>query len=133
MHPTLQKGDQFLARDASAEDVKRGDVCIFTKDAELYVKRLIGLPGDIIKINKGTVYVNGCIIEEPYIGNHDGFSGQFIVPEGHYFFLGDNRANSNDSRYWKDPYVAAGDIRGIVVLKIHPEISLLEEYRYEIY
>lgn len=133
MYPTLQKGDQFIAREESISNIERGDICIFTKDSELYVKRLIGLPGDIININKGTVHINGCIINEPYVEKHDGFSGQFVVPEGHYFFLGDNRANSNDSRYWHSPYIPAESIKGVVVLQVHPEVQLIEEYNYEIY
>lgn len=64
-----------------------------------FVKRVIGLPGDEILIEGGQVYVNGEPLEEPYVVYDDGSDyGPVTVPEGHLFFLGDNRPNSSDSR-----------------------------------
>lgn len=64
-----------------------------------FVKRVIGLPGDEVLIEDGQVYVNGELIDEPYVVFDDGSDyGPVTVPEGHLFFLGDNRPNSSDSR-----------------------------------
>jgi signal peptidase I len=64
-----------------------------------FVKRVIGLPGDEVLIEDGQVYVNGEPIDEPYVVYDDGSDyGPVTVPEGHLFFLGDNRPNSSDSR-----------------------------------
>lgn len=68
-----------------------------------YVKRVIGLPGDAVEIKAGAVWVNGQKLREPYLDKpmdpfeHD---GPYRVPEHSYFVMGDNRANSSDSRYW---------------------------------
>ncbi len=87
---------------------ERGQVVVFTapKDAcgegGTFVKRLIGLPGDTVSEKAGYVSVNGRPLEEPYIqkGRRDTTSGTWHVPKGHYFFMGDNRAESCDSRQW---------------------------------
>jgi signal peptidase I len=79
---------------------------------QAFIKRLIGLPGDRIKIIKGHAYINGKMLVEPYINPEFScddpetftfgctFSKEFTIPPGKYYFLGDNRARSDDSRYW---------------------------------
>ncbi len=93
------------------EKPKRGDVIVFifpddrTKD---FIKRLIGLPGDVVEIKDGKILINGEIVADPRINNiyyynrgDYGAEGQPIkVPEGKYFVLGDNSGSSHDSRYW---------------------------------
>ncbi len=83
---------------------KHGDVIIFhypldpTRD---FVKRVIGVPGDTIEIQRGQVFRNGVAIEEPYVSRPDHRStGAVGVPAGAYYVLGDNRAVSTDSREW---------------------------------
>lgn len=91
---------------------KFGDVAVFrypedpSKD---YIKRIIGLPGDTIELKNKVLYRNGEVVKEPYVNYEnpdmehryiaDTF-GPIVVPEGSYFVLGDNRDNSEDSRYW---------------------------------
>ena len=91
-------------------DPERGDVVIFRypKDtSKYYVKRLIGLPGDVIEIKRGVLYLNGVPQDEPYVVHKNplgplayGDYGPETVKAGHYMLLGDNRDYSSDSRYW---------------------------------
>jgi signal peptidase I len=95
-------------------DPKRGEIIVFktpgdkpvcgtTKAGEVFVKRLIGLPGDHVSERDGIVSINGVQLNEPYIlparRDHNPPSS-WEVPKGHYFFMGDNRAASCDSRVW---------------------------------
>ena len=81
-----------------------GDVVVFrwpVDERQFFVKRIIGLPGDTIRIERGVVYRNGSPLEEPYI-EHESYEtivGR-IIQEGEYYVLGDNRAQSDDSRRW---------------------------------
>ena len=84
------------------------------------IKRLIGLPNDKIVIDNGIVRVNGEVLNEYYIQNQDYFTGEYTVPEGKYFFLGDNRGNSFDSRYWTNKYIDFNDIEGKAFVKVFP-------------
>ena len=80
---------------------ERGDVVVFTppNNDRDYIKRVIGLPGDTVEIKGGRVYVNGIVLDEPYLRNviHNDMPPR-VVEEGRYFVLGDNRNNSSDSR-----------------------------------
>lgn len=123
MVPTLNVGDRLLVtRVYNPEKLQRGDIVVFDSDElnETVIKRLIGLPGDTIKIDGTAVYVNGKKLDEPYVEYPLESYGTYKVPEGKYFFLGDNRANSNDSRFWKDPYIDADKIQGKAQIKIYP-------------
>jgi signal peptidase I len=90
------------------KDPQRGDVIVFKypNSPEIaYVKRLIGMPGDRIEMIDRTVYVNGKALKEGYAQYIDPDSiyqryGPYYVPEGGYFAMGDNRDNSQDSRFW---------------------------------
>lgn len=124
MYPTIKPGDRIIVtRVYNKEKLKRGDTIVFYSDelGETLIKRLIGLPGDKIKINdNGEVYINGKKIDEPYVVYNGGKGGEYEVPKGHYFFMGDNRANSWDSRYWKESYISEEDIKGEARFIIFP-------------
>lgn len=86
--------------------VERGDTVVFWfpgDPTKSYIKRVIGLPGDKVDVRLGKVYVNGKLLDEPYVPEEyrDQMSaGPVTVPEDHYYVLGDHRGSSNDSRNW---------------------------------
>ncbi len=100
--------DGFAAKLSPYKDLKRGDVIVFKYPLSpevAYVKRLIGLPGDKVEMVGRTVFINGKALQEPYTQYIDPGSiyerfGPYNVPEGQYFAMGDNRDNSQDSRFW---------------------------------
>lgn len=124
MVPTLRVGDQlFVTKIYNKNSIKRGDILVFYSEelGELLIKRVIGLPGEEVEVkNDGTVYVNGQKIDEPYVVNKSPKTGKFQVPEGKVLFLGDNRANSKDSRYWSDPYISLSQIKGKARVIVFP-------------
>jgi signal peptidase I len=87
-------------------DIRRGDVVVFKHPPEPevdYIKRVIGLPGDVVELRGGRLFVNDEWIEEPYVSEsyrvNENF-GPFEVGDGQYFMLGDHRNRSSDSRVW---------------------------------
>jgi signal peptidase I len=130
MEPNLLVGDHLLVNKfvfaptvSSAErmalpmrDIRRGDVVVFKFPEEPerdFIKRVIGLPGDTVEVRNRQVFINGQRLEEPYAhylfsvadDEAGGFDvraryGPVTVPAAHYFMMGDNRDNSQDSRYW---------------------------------
>lgn len=123
MIPTINKNDKVIVtRIHNFNNLKRGDIIVFFSDElnETLVKRLIGLPGDKIEIKNGVVYVNGEKQQEDYVKNKDQYNGTFEVPEGKYFFLGDNRPISKDARYWEDHYIDSSKIEGKAQFVFYP-------------
>jgi signal peptidase I len=117
MYPTIKPGDRIaVTRIYNLNKLKRQDIIVFySKELkDTLIKRLIGLPKDEVDIREdGSVYVNGTKLDEPYIMNNGGKTGKYTVPEGQYFFLGDNRSNSKDSRYWEQSsFIEAKEIKG---------------------
>ena len=93
------------------------------------MKRIIGIPGDVIDIVDDNVYLNGSDtpLEEPYLAEemNQGETFHFEVPEGCYFMMGDNRNWSLDARYWKNPYISKDKIIAQVLFEYFPQIKLI--------
>ena len=105
MNPTLQHGEYVLVSRLSYKtgEPQRGDIIVFSfpmDQKQDLIKRVIGLPGETISINNNEVLVNGVKLEEPYIAQSPVYSGEWTVPEGQLFVLGDNRNDSKDSHQW---------------------------------
>ena len=108
MVPTIQCGDRLFVEKITHRfwGLERGEVIVFVppKQSQLtddLIKRLIGLPGDIIEIKDGTLYINNEPQEEPYLAESIQYEyGPVKVPEGKIFVLGDNRNRSYDSHEW---------------------------------
>ena len=111
MDPTFHNGEYILTNkiEYKLHNPARGDVVIFhsPKNRDIdYIKRVIGLPGDRVKLYANTMYINGERLNEPYIDASVITSGgsclrenqELIVPKGKYFVMGDNRPHSSDSR-----------------------------------
>ncbi len=119
MYPTLQVGDHLIANKLvyRFREPRRGEVIIFRfPDATHrdFVKRLVGLPGERVYIANGKVYINGVEVTDPrirsrYYFNDEGMPEKTVPPDS-YFVLGDNSANSFDSRYWG--FVPRKDVLG---------------------
>ena len=108
MQPHLYTGERVLANKLAYHlgDPKRGEIVIFDypKDPrQIYVKRIIGLPGETVAIQNGFVSINGKRLPEPYkaFAAHGDMAPR-AIPSGQYFVMGDNRDVSDDSRYWGD-------------------------------
>ena len=104
MEPTFQQGDCIMVSKVSyrSSGPQRGDVIIFNPpfDSQFpFIKRVIGLPGDIVEIKDGSVSINGTPLDEDeYIADRPNYTMSATqVPENKYFVLGDNRNNSTDS------------------------------------
>jgi signal peptidase I len=140
MEDTLLIGDRILARRIPKPRVEEGDIVVHIYPIDrrqTFVKRVIGVPGDRIRISNKVVYRNGAALQEPYAQHkteyqdtyRDDFpsepnvhlaepamemlsknvvKGEVVVPEGKYFVLGDNRDSSLDSRYWG--FLDSGDV-----------------------
>ena len=125
MIPTLNIRDRLFVNKFiyRFKEPKRGDIVVFSSphaDGKDYVKRCIGLPGDTVQLIKGKVYIDdkqlilgGVTIQEDY-----SFTDAIKIPEHHYFMLGDNRGNSQDSRYWG--FVPKKDILGKALFTFWP-------------
>lgn len=105
MEPTLQPGEFILVNKLAYRlgSVSHGDVVIFhypLNPIEDYIKRVIGLPGDVVKVENGQVLVNGNPMNEPYIMAPPHYNNSWTVPAGQFFVLGDNRNSSSDSHNW---------------------------------
>jgi signal peptidase I len=148
MEPTLQIGDRILVDKLSyhLHGVDRGNIVVFRRPADEncggppvadLVKRVIGLPGETISLSKGHVLIDGKLLNETWLPNSvqgttfPGPSGPtynlgkpYVIPANHYFVMGDNRADSCDSRYW-------GPIsRSLIVGKVDVRVWPLTDFHF---
>lgn len=124
MAPHIASGEYVLINTVAYRvgHPARGDIVAFRHERSapsVYLKRIIGLPGDRIAISRGEVFVNGAKLDEPYVRYPDTRTfPEVTVPPGALYVLGDNRANSDDSRFWG--FVEQGDVIGKAVAGIWP-------------
>ena len=132
MNNTLQNGGLCLTLVAGAKNVGHRDIIVADCNGVEIIKRVIGTAGDIVDINYETdeLSVNGEVLEEPYIAEHDlievgDMTGPVTVPDGYVFVMGDNRNHSTDSRYDVVGMVSVEDIRAKVLCRIFPSPSAI--------
>lgn len=125
MENTIMTGDYLISTRFDREDVQRYDIMVFVPPDEpdtVYIKRVMGLPGEAITVSGGRVYageeeLDGSFLPEEMDGRGDGV---FQVPEGCYFMLGDNRNHSADARFWQNKYVPVENMLGKARFVIWP-------------
>lgn len=135
MKNTIMPNDRLIANRLAYtfSEPQRGDIVVFPypdDESKLFVKRIIGLPNEVVEIVDGNVYIDGELLEEDYVSSQitDSTvnSGPYVVPEGHVFMMGDNRGNSEDSRYWQNTYLDENKILGKVMFRYYPNFSLIK-------
>ena len=123
MEPNLNDGDIVVMM--KTDHLKTGDLCAFYYSNKILIKRIIGIPGDYLWINKdGTVYLNNTELHEPYVsekalGECD-IDFPYQVPENYYFMMGDHRKTSIDSRSSVIGCIAEDQIVGKIFCKLWP-------------
>ena len=143
MEPNLSHGQKILVNKVAYlfSEPERGDIIIFDPPVYSdndYIKRVIGLPGEVIEIKNGTVYIHRtddsilALNESAYISENPDYTYiSEAIPENHYFVLGDNRNNSGDSHYgW---FVARADIVGKAWFSYSPlaDFGLVLNYSFK--
>lgn len=133
------------------EEPQRGDIILFeypVDETQIYIKRVIGLPGETVEIRDGHIYIDGSekplkedYLKETWIWENDGYT--FEVPEGCYFVLGDNRNDSEDGRLWANEAIKEGlastpeeakqysfvrkdQIKGKAIFKYYSKLAILK-------
>lgn len=129
MEPTLEVGDRLLVEKLSYRfhPPQRNDLVVFKAPPQLeaqnlnddLIKRVVGLPGDVVQIHDGQTLINGKVIAEPYVKEKPTYNyGPVTVPQYQYFVLGDNRNHSYDSHLWG--FVPEKNIIGLAILQMYP-------------
>lgn len=137
MISTLKVDDKVIGNRMAYwfKDPARGDIIFFKfpdDESKIYVKRIIGLPGETVEVKDGVVYVNGEVLSENYLKEpmeQEDF-GPYNVPEGRYFVMGDNRNVSVDSRYWNNTYVTRKEICAKAWLRYSPNFTVVKSAEY---
>lgn len=126
MYPTIPNPCTIVVNHIATEffPIRRGEVVLFPAPDDpttIYVKRVVGMPGETVSIHDGHVYINGKVLNEPYLKvPTTGDFGPYKVPANSYFMLGDNRGDSDDSRYWIHKFVPRASILGRADFVIWP-------------
>lgn len=141
MLPTLEVNDRLLVEKVGYRfsPPERGEIVVFSATEELkrqgydeaFIKRIIGLPGETIRVDNGIVYVDGEPLKEKYIAEQPDYNfGPVTVPDDHYLVLGDNRNNSYDSHSWG--FVPQEKIIGRAAIRFWPlnRMGTLKEPSY---
>ena len=140
MRPTLDNGQYVLVSRItySLDEMQRGDVIVFrppmypdeeffhrllglpdlSHNYEDYIKRIIGLPGEQVRVSGGQVFINEVPLLEPYVSEAPAYDGEWSVPDQSLFVLGDNRNNSADSHQWG--FLPVGNVLGKALLIYWP-------------
>ena len=135
METTLLTGDRVIGNCLAykfGHDPERFDVVIFyaPDSGELYIKRVIGMPGETVTIKDGKVYINGSDtpLDDSFIREPMETEGKstYKVPEDSYFMMGDNRNESYDSRFWDNPYVSKDKIVAKASLRYWKGIKIVK-------
>ena len=135
METTLMTGDRGIGNRLAykfGHDPERFDVVIFyaPDSGELYIKRVIGMPGETVTIKDGKVYINGSDtpLDDSFIREPMETEGKstYKVPEDSYFMMGDNRNESYDSRFWDNPYVSKDKIVAKASLRYWKGIKIVK-------
>jgi signal peptidase I len=112
MLPALAHGQLLLTRPTRGR-IRAGDIVVFTTPGgRLYVKRIAGMPGDIVSLEAGRLRVNG-VAWSGGPGVAVARVERWLVPDGHFFVVGDNPRESVDSRVWHEPFVSLARITGV--------------------
>ena len=133
MEPNLSEGEfvvvnRLAYRWATPE---RGDIIVFyfpENPKKRYIKRVIGIEGDLVSASDGQISVNGNPLYEPYLASAPSYSGEWRVGPGELFVLGDNRNNSNDSKSWGNLNLEAVIGKAIFIYWSLDEIGLIPHY-----
>ena len=132
METTVMAGDRIIINRLSYvnESPQRGDIISFyfpDDESELFLKRIIALPNEVIEGKDGIIYINGEPLTTDYtsIISYDDF-GPYTIPENCYFVMGDNRTNSYDSRYWEHKFVPIDSIVGKAEFSYYPSFKILD-------
>lgn len=129
MENNIMPNDRIIAFRLSYlfSNPKRFDIVVFKNpdnESVPFVKRVIGLPGETVDIKGGKVYINSSNepLDDSFIKEVQDVEQdmRFVVPEGCFFMMGDNRNNSSDSRYWNNSFVEKKKIMGEVILRYYP-------------
>lgn len=135
MVPNFHNGDYIITDKLTYKfsEPKRGDVIVFKNPrnmSEDFIKRIIGLPGDKVKVENGQVFLNDKLLNQPFLASNvvtspNAFLQEGVdtlVPEDHFIVFGDNRPNSSDSREWG--FIRKDEIIGRVILRYWPKEAI---------
>ncbi len=134
MENTIHPGDRVIGSRLAylGADPQREDIIIFhfpDDESQIFIKRIIGLPGEEIQIVDGQVFIDGAQtpLTETYLKEvPQGSFGPYEVPEESYFVMGDNRNNSHDSRFWENHFVSRDEIMAKAWFQYFPRIGMVD-------